>query len=298
MNSLPYFKNFISYLRRNNYSDETVYNYERDLKTFQKFLAGKTVEFQKITKQTIEDYKSYLASGKRKTAEGQETLKKLSNFSINRMLSSLRVYLKYLIDHINYNLPISSETIKMTKCKRKSQQDIKLEDQLKLIESPTKFERNKIVALRNRAILEIIFATGIRISELTTLKKNQFDKTGRIFIQSKENKKRVIYLTPRAQRHLKNYLVVQRETNSPYLFIPLRGKNASNENKKISPNYLQGRIKRYRGLLGLNIVISADSLRYPFNTYLREQEANPPIIQVLFSHESLNIATRYIHYKE
>jgi len=291
---LPHLDDFLLHLQTDNYSEETIYNYERDLEVFRNFLEETNTEFEKIDKKTILNYKAYLTSRDRKTPKNQKGKKKLVSYSINRMLSSLRSYLKYLID-MDYKPVISPDTVKLVKTERKHPRVAEFNELVKLIESPSKLERNKIIALRNRAMLEMLFSTGMRISELVNLKKDQIDKTGRIFIMGKGKKERFVYLTPRAQKHLNNYLEVRGESDSPYLFIPYRGKNASKEKKKISPNYLQEKIKRYRELLGINIPISAHSLRHGFATYLAEQGANPAAIQILLGHESLDTTTRYVH---
>jgi len=144
-------------------------------------------------------------------------------------------------------------------------------------------------------MLETLFSTGVRISELINIKKEQIDKTGRIFILGKGKKERFVYLTPRAQRWIKKYLEVRGESDSPYLFVPYRGKNVHLKDKKISPNYLEGRVKKYRELLGLNIPISPHGIRHAFATYLAESGANPAAIQILLGHESLDTTTRYVH---
>jgi len=98
MDNLPLLNKFLSYLRKKNYSEETVYNYERDLRTFGTFLKDKNIRFQEIDNNIINDYKSYLVSTGRKTMRGKEGIKVLNRFSINRMLSALRAYSKYLIN--------------------------------------------------------------------------------------------------------------------------------------------------------------------------------------------------------
>ena len=291
---LPYLDDFLLNLQANNYSEETVYNYERDLEVFQNFLNEIKINFDRIDKKTILNYKAYLTSQDRKTPKIQKRKKRLSSFSINRMLSSLRSYLKFLID-MDYKSPISPDMVKLVKTERKHPRVGEFDQILRLIEAPTQFEKNQVVAIRNRAILETLFSTGMRISELINLKKEQIDKTGRVFIRGKGKKERFVYLTPRAQRHLKNYLEIRGNADSPYLFLPYRGKNVQQKDKKISPNYLQERIKRYRELLGLNIPLSAHSLRHAFATYLAESGANPAAIQILLGHESLDTTTRYVH---
>jgi site-specific recombinase XerD len=292
---LNYLEDFLLHIQTNNYSPETLYNYERDLKTFENFLKSEVnLPFEKINKRIIEQYKAYLVSRDRKTALGQKTKKNLAAGSINRCLSSLRRYLKYLIK-MDYKTPIAPQSIELLRTEKKHPRVSEFEEIIKLIESPIQFEKNKIVALRNRAILEMLFSTGMRISELINLKKNQIDKTGRIFIRGKGKKERFVYLTPRAQRHIKKYLEVRDGNGSPYLFLPYRGKNINKKDKKISPNYLQEKVKRYRELLGFNIPISCHSIRHAFATYLAESGANPAAIQILLGHESLDTTTRYVH---
>jgi integrase/recombinase XerD len=291
---LPLLDDFLLFIRANNYSKETLYNYERDLKTFTLFLSNDmNLEFKDISKRTIEQYKAYLNSHDRKTAEGHESQKDLSSGSINRTLTSLRRYLTYLID-MDHPAPVVPGSIKLLRREKKHPQVSELEELKKLIESPMVFEKNKVIALRNRAMLETLFASGMRISELINLKRVQLDKSGRIFIQGKGKKQRFIYLTERAKKHIDNYLK-ERTDDFPYLFIPDSGRNASDKNKHISPNYLQMKIKKYRELLGINVPTSAHSLRHGFATYLAEQGANPAAIQILLGHESLDTTTRYVH---
>ena len=84
------------------------------------------------------------------------------------------------------------------------------------------------------------------------------------------------------------------KNNSPYLFIPFRGKNNKNQKKKISTNYIQLKLKQYREILGLSLPITPHGLRRAFATFLAENGASPAAIQVLLGHESLDTTTRYI----
>jgi len=293
-NPLPQLDEFILHLQADNFSLETVYNYERDLKTFEYFI-NKDIkkDFNQLNKTDLIRYKAYLASTDRKTAKSGSSSQRLGSFSINRLLSSLRSYLKFL-EEIDFKTPISSAAVKLIKTEKKHARVPEFEEIIKLIEAPTKFEDDEQIALRNRAMLETLFATGMRISELLSLKVTQIDKTGRIYILGKGKKQRFVYLTPRAIEHLKNY-VSKRNSTSEMLFVPYRGKNNNEKNKKISTNYLQFKIKRYRELLDINIPISAHTLRHAFATFLAEKGANPAAIQILLGHESLDTTTRYVH---
>ncbi|MFA6321858.1 MAG: tyrosine-type recombinase/integrase [Candidatus Buchananbacteria bacterium] len=294
--TLPHLDEYLLNLQTNNYSDETVYNYERDLKVFEDFISQINVPFLKVNKRTINEYKAYLNSIDRMTADNDKGQKKLQSYSINRHLSSLRSYIKYLIE-MDFGSPVPSEAIKLVKTERKHPHVAELNELIKLIESPSHLENNKIVAARNRAMLEMLFSTGMRISELINLSRPQIDGTGRIFIRGKGKKERFVYLTPRGYKYLNEYLRF-REDNLSALFIPYRGANSNQQagiKRRISPNYLQERIKHYREKLKINIPISAHSLRHGFATYLAEEGANPAALQILLGHESLDTTTRYVH---
>ncbi|MDP2812691.1 MAG: tyrosine-type recombinase/integrase [bacterium] len=290
---IPHLKDFLKQLEDKKYSNETIYNYERDLVTFENFIHSSGLKFENVTKETIKSFKFFLLSNKRFTSNNAPSEKKLSTSSINRILSSFKSYLKFLID-INCKTPITADSLKLIKNEKKHGQVPEMNDLINLIESPTKFEKEKNIALRNRAMLETLFATGMRISELLSLKREQLDKSGRIYILGKGKKQRFVHLTPRAINHLQLYLKTRVDT-SPYVFIPYRGRNNQDKQKKISTNYLQYKIKKYRELLHINIPVSAHSLRYGFATYLAENGANPAAIQILLGHESLDTTTRYVH---
>ena len=209
------------------------------------------------------------------------------------MLSSLRSYLRYLID-MDRQVPVPPEAVKLIKTERKHPQVAELNDLIRLIECPSTLETNKLVGLRNRAILEVLFSTGMRISELCGLNRNQIDDSGKIFVMGKGKKQRFVYMTDRAMTHLSRYLAT-RNDNYPAVFIPYSGRNVTSLKKRISTNYLQEKIKNYREKLKINVPTSAHSLRHGFATYLAEEGASPVAIQILLGHESLDTTTRYVH---
>jgi len=291
---LPHIDDYLLNLQTNGYSPKTVYNYERDLTVLADFLTQCQVPFESVDKRTIALFKAYLVSRDRKTAiMGNVVDNELASRSVNRMLSAVRSYLRYLID-MDYPSPVPPEVVKLTKAPKKHPQVAELSDLVRLIEAPDVFEANKTVAMRNRAILEVLFATGMRISELRSLNRAQIDGSGRVFITGKGRKQRFVYLTARAMEYVDAYLKTRKD-NTPALFVPYSGRNAGNPKRRLSVNYIQERIKTYREKLRINIPTSAHSLRHGFATYLAEQGANPAAIQILLGHESLNTTTRYVH---
>ena len=291
---LPKLDDFLLCLKTNNYSTETIYNYERDLNVFSRFLDDSpTPSFSKIDKRTIDQYKAYLISRDRKTPIKAENGAKLSSSSVNRMLSSLRGYLRYLVDR-DEPVPIPPEVIKLVKTERRHPHVAELKDLIKIIEAPLVLEKDQRVGWRNRTILEVLFSTGMRISELCHLNRVDIDGTGKIFIMGKGKKERFVYLTARAKAILERYLNT-REDACPALFIPYSGLNVNSQKRRISPNYIEMKIKQYREKLKINIPISPHSLRHGFATYLAENGASPAAIQILLGHESLDTTTRYVH---
>ncbi len=285
---------FLLFLKTNRYSPETVYNYERDLLTFAQFLGDSRILFEQLNKKYVGYYKAYLVSRDRVTPlERLKTDEELSSTSLNRMLSVVRRYLRYLID-MDYPTPVAPESVTLVKTIRTHPKIAELPDLVRLIEAPTRLEKDSRVTLRNRAMLELLFATGMRISELVNLKREQIDGSGKIFILGKGKKERFVYLTERAKYHLDAYLRI-RHDQLPALFIPYRGRARISVKQHISTNYLQERIKWYRQQLRINVPVSAHSLRHGFATYLAENGANPAAIQILLGHESLDTTTRYVH---
>ncbi len=285
---------FLLHLQANNYSPRTVYNYERDLRVFDRFLMESKLDFSRLSKRDITYYKAYLSSRDRETAGGVDAAASLLDArSINRMLSALRSYLRYLIDR-DLPCPLAPDAVDMSKTTRKHPQVAELDALTSLVESPTQFESDPKISLRNRAMLEMLLSTGMRISELCNLRRAQIDGSGRIFITGKGRKQRFVYLTGRAQTHLDAYLAT-RTDNAPALFVPYAGRNVNDPRRRISTNYVQERIKHYREKLRINVPTSAHSLRHGFATYLAEAGANPAALQILLGHESLETTTRYVH---
>lgn len=190
-------------------------------------------------------------------SENGSTVQALSTSSINRMLSAFRSYLKFL-EEFDYFPPLSSDAVKLLKKEKKESQIAEYEELIKLIEAPTTLEKKDEIALRNRAMLELLFSTGMRISELLTINREQLTlgkensknpvQVSRIYILGKGKKQRFVYLTDRAKMHLENYLKF-RDDKNPALFIQYKNKRmeiSARKNVRIKADYLQKKIIQYK----------------------------------------------------
>jgi len=128
--------------------------------------------------------------------------------SINRMLSALRSFLKFRISY-DLEIPLPPDAINLMKKEKRTKKVASLEQLKKLIEAPMVFEKDKRVALRNRCMLEMLFATGMRISELVGLNLDQLNVEGKIYILGKGKKERSVYMTSRSLDWLNKYLIVR-----------------------------------------------------------------------------------------
>ena len=157
------------------------------------------------------------------TSRPRNTAKKNSGLdpnSINRMLSALRSFLKFRIEW-DLDIPMPPDAIGMMKAEKRVKKVASKEELIKLIECPMEFEKDEKVALRNRCMLEMLFATGMRISELMSLDLKDINAEGKLYILGKGKKERTVFMTPRSLLWLNNYLKIR-----------LRFANTGEEKKK------------------------------------------------------------------
>ncbi len=285
---------FFIYLQTNNYSTKTLYNYEKDLLLLAHFLNLKKITVLELDKRLVNEFKAFLSSPDRPTPSGGlESNRRLSSASINRCLSAVRTYIRFLID-VDVKCPVMPDQFKMVRKERAHPHVAELNEIIALIEAPSSLENDPEVSARNRAMLEVLFATGMRVSELVSLNRRDLNNSGKIFITGKGRKQRFVYLTERAKHHLDNYLALRQDSQEA-LFTPTQGKTVNDSHRRISTRYVEGILKKYREALRINVPITPHSLRHGFATYLAESGASPAAIQILLGHESLNTTTRYVN---
>lgn len=275
-------KNYLDYLEiEKNRSPKTRENYERYLTAFF-FFAGIKTE-KDITLEAIKNFRLHLARSKNKR---EEILKKNTQ---SYYVIAIRSFLKYLIKN-DYEA-LSPDKIELPKIPSRQIKIMEYKDMERLLEAPG---GDDLKSLRDKAILEILFSTGMRISELCGLSRYFDIDRGEITVRGKGDKLRVVFLSERAKKAVKNYLNKRTDAEEA-LFISLsKGKQAKIIGRVI-PRTVQRLVDYYSRKAGILEHITAHQLRHQFATDLLMGGADLRSVQKLLGHVNISTTQIYTH---
>ena len=271
-------KSFSTYLRiERSLSTNTIESYSNDLNKLSDFLTPKSIS---ATKVRLNDLKDFITS----------ISEILSETSQSRIISAIKSFYKFLlIENLIQTDP--SENLVSPKIGRKLPNVLTIEEVNLIINS---VESNN-VGIRNKAIIEIIYGCGLRVSELTNLLlSNLFLKQGYIKIVGKGNKERLSPIGSLATDSLNDFLTNVRPTLkindkfSDHVFINNRGTS-------LSRSMIFKMIKKYTLKANIDKDISPHSLRHSFATHLVEGGANLRAVQEILGHSSITTTEIYTH---
>ena len=271
-------KSFSTYLRiERSLSTNTIQSYSNDLKKLADFLTPKSISASKVR---LNDLKDFITS----------ISEILSETTQSRIISAIKSFYKFLlIENLIQSDP--SENLVSPKIGRKLPNVLTIEEINLIINS---VESNN-VGIRNRAIIEIIYGCGLRVSELTNLLlSNLFLKQGYIKIVGKGNKERLSPIGSLATDSLNDFLTNVRpglkinNKFSDHVFINNRGTS-------LSRSMIFKMIKKYTLKANINKDISPHSLRHSFATHLVEGGANLRAVQEILGHSSITTTEIYTH---
>ena len=273
-------------------SNNTQRNYKQYLSLFTgwlKKIGQEKLKPHELTAKHVWDYRLYLAR-EYKTPTGTYLGKKSQNY----YLVALRGLLNYFAEYDIESLP--SSKIKLAKSKSdETISFLETREVEKMIEVP---DVSTINGLRDRAILELFFSSGLRIAELVALNADQMsflddkktDRTYELSIVGKGKHVRTIFISPRAALWLRKYLTKRHDAYKP-LFINVRSKDP--DNKRLSPRHIQTMISRCARLAGLAKKVTPHTLRHSYATDLLSRGADLRSVQELLGHK--NVATTQIY---
>ena len=272
-------------------SSKTQENYSRFLKNFLDWLKKNKLDNLKpheLSPDHIWQYRVYLA--RQYISRKNQFLKKDTQ---NYYLIALRSLLNYFADRDIISLP--AEKIKLAKDKGDKQvRFLNIEQLEKLFSIP---DASKIYGIRDRAILETLFSTGMRISELTSLNREQIKITPgmtelELIIVGKGGRTRTVYLSERTLLWLNKYLET-RQDKEKALFINYRSKN--NTPKRLTPRSIEKSIKKYAMIAGLPLNTTPHVMRHSFASDLLAKGVDLRTIQEFLGHKSISATQIYTH---
>ena len=286
-----YFSDFLDWLDvEKGLSPKSQENYARFLKRFFDWLKVEKKESLKpheLTPDHLWKYRLFLSRHYLK--QNKKPLKKSTQ---NYYLIALRSFLTYFAEKDITSLP--PEKVKLAK-----QKDEKLVNFLNISQLKKLFEApntKNITGLRDRAILEALFSTGLRVSELVSLNRNQFrikenTKDLEMSIVGKGSRVRTVYFSPRAIFWLRQYLKTRHDDNKA-LFISYKGKKPKN---RITSRSVERIVKKYTLLAGLPLTTTPHTLRHSFATDLLEKGVDLRTIQEFLGHKNIATTQVYTH---
>ncbi|MGA2774499.1 MAG: tyrosine recombinase XerC [Candidatus Omnitrophota bacterium] len=269
-----YIGKFIRYLEiEKNYSPHTILNYKLDLEDFSKFLSPGDI--QKVDYLLLRKYLAVLKE------------KNLSARSVGRRLSALRSFFKFLTrEGYLKNNPILM--LLSPKLDKHLPQFLTEEEVVKLIESAFAHGAADERGLRDRAILETFYSTGMRISELVSLSAEDIDFIGgTLKAFGKGRKERLVPIGDVAMNAIKKYLDTRKKEDRA-LFLNKNG-------KRLTTRGVRNIVDKYIHLAGIRQGISPHTLRHSFATHILNRGADLRTVQELLGHANLSTTQIYTH---
>ncbi len=282
-----------------NRSQLTIRNYDHYLRRFSEFVRKKgIVSPQAINLDLIREYRLYL---NRLKDEKGNSLKKITQ---NYHVIALRAFLKYLAKRDIKSL--SAEKVELGKVQRKEVTFLEageLERLLKTVDLQKASKKKKVIVLRDKAILETLFSTGLRVSELVNLDRNNINLTrGEFMIRGKGGKERIVFLSDTARFWLVEYLK-SRQDNFKALFISKRDaqgkkskeKELKGEEPRLTARSMERIVQKYALKSGLVKKITPHTLRHSFATDLLISGADIRSVQQMLGHANITTTQIYTH---
>ena len=276
MSDLPFYLEYLEYERH--YSRYTIDNYEKDIEEFLKYLDKENINYLKLEYSDIRIYLGYL-----------KDVKHEKSTSINRKLSALRSYYKYLCS----NNKVKSNLFNLISSPKKEQKLPRYFEYNELEELFDVSDLSTPLGQRDRLVLEVMYATGIRVGELVKIRLKDINKSERtILIHGKGSKERIV-----------NYGEYASEVLNMYLNDGYRKLNKFNSDYLVLNN--NGRVITERGIryiltnlikkTSLHKNISPHMLRHSFATHLLNEGCDILSVKELLGHESISSTQIYTH---
>lgn len=265
----------------------TIRNYEFYLQRFIDW--AKDPKADEVNSELVRQYRLHL-----NRLEGRNDQVQLKKSTQNYHLIALRSFLKYLAR--NDVQTLAAEKIELAKQGSRDVSFLDSADLSRLLEAPATADAPKIIQLRDRAILELFFSTGLRVSELANLKIANVNLNRDEFtVRGKGDKTRVVFLSHQAKHAIDEYLKL-RQDECPFLFVRHdRAKSGAEEIGAITPRSIERLVQRYSIAAGIPKHVTPHTLRHSFATDLLMNGADIRSVQAMLGHSSITTTQIYTH---
>jgi site-specific recombinase XerD len=287
----PLIDDFLEYLQiEKGRSPLTIREYRHYLERFLDWIKTNTkiTEPNEVTLEIVRKYRLYLAHII--NTDGTELKRVTQTYHI----IALRAFLRYLVVQRNIDT-LSPEKIELPKQSQRSVTFLNPDQLERLLNCP---QISDEAGLRDKAILETLFSTGLRVSELVRLNRDQINLERKEFgVRGKGDKLRVVFLSDTAAGWLKRYLETRKDSYKP-LFIRYSGKiDATKEGEKmrLTVRSIQDIVNKYAKKCGLPFIVTPHTLRHSFATDLLIGGADLRSVQEMLGHESIRTTQVYTH---
>src|SRR3989338_402639 len=269
-----------------NRSLKTVENYDRYLRRFLKLTgAAKPGD---ITDDLVRNFRMQL--NRIADANGR-TLKKQTQFY---HLIALRSFLKYLARRDIKSL--APEKVELGKMPARQIEFMEADELARLLAAP---KGDSIEKRRDRAMLELLFSTGLRVSELVSLNRESIDfKKDEFSVRGKGDKIRVVFLSDAAKKALKEYLEKRADVDGALFARIRKAKSAENSALRLTARSVERLVKRYAAAAGITKKITPHGLRHAFATDLLQGGADLRSVQLLLGHAQITTTQIYTHFTD
>lgn len=275
---------FLEYLEiEQNRSQKTIQNYDHYLTRLVDFAGD--IKVEEIDAELIRKWRLWL------NRLGTNTSEELGKTTMNYHLIALRSFLKFCAKR---NIPaLTADKIELARTRRKQVTFLSEDEVERLFEQP---DLDSITGVRDRAILELLFSSGLRVSELVGLDKDHINLKRREFmVRGKGQKDRPIFISPEAAKWVQHYLDKRQDATKP-LFVRYSGTKKVDRTgnfHRLTARSVQRLVARYALLAGITKHVSPHTLRHSFATDLLMNGADLRSVQALLGHS--NIATTQIY---
>ena len=281
-------RNFLEHIEiGKNQSPKTIENYQHYLLRFLDFIGDISVE--KINLKLIQDYRLHL--NRLTNNQGKTLNRKTQNYHI----IALRAFLKYLTK--NDYKTLSPEKIELSKVPGRTVEFLEPDEIKRIFQE---IHSNTKKGLRDKAILETLYSTGLRVSELVSLNISQVDlKRKEFMIRGKGRKPRIVFLSDKAAEKISEYLKTRKDNFKP-LFINY-GRSRSKEDislsekKRLTAYTIQTLVRTYALKAGIIKKVTPHTLRHSFATTLLMNGADIRSVQEMLGHSDPSTTQIYTH---